>query len=313
MAGIPAVGAEDALAAHPVGGGHLRAEDRIADLAFDVAQGHPLVERRQPSLGVAEGAMTRLEQREDRPARRVQQPRAALEALLPVRADAHLAAGQDPRRRALEDAQRRDLALDLGDELDRRGAGADDADAAIGQIVVVVPAGRVERVPGKARESRQGGRGRIAQGADAADEHLGAVRARARLDLPALALVVPRGALHLVAEAHVLDEAVAGRDVAHVLPDLRRRGEQLAPARVLLVGERVEDARDVAGAAGVGVVAPGAAEIVGALEDHEVLDPVALQGDPHRDAAESAADDDHMVVGRRLAVDRRRPRRRRGA
>ena len=49
-----------------------------------------------------------------------------------------------PRRRALEEVQAPDLGLDLGDELDRGGAGADDRDVAIGQVVVVVPAGRVE-------------------------------------------------------------------------------------------------------------------------------------------------------------------------
>jgi hypothetical protein len=52
----------------------------------------------------------------------------------------------------------------------------------------------------------------------------------------------------------------------------------------------------VARAAGVGVLAPGAAELVGLLEDEEV-DAGLLELDRHAEAGESGADDDDLVVG----------------
>ena len=133
---------------------------------------------------------------------------------------------------------------------------------------------RVE--PGQVRDRR------IGEGADGGDGHAGRERALAGLDLPPLGVAVPAHREDLVVKADVAGEVVAGDDLAHVVPDLLLAGERLAPARVLLGGPRVEDARDVAGAAGVGVVAPGAAEIVGALEDHEVVEAGPLQS--HREA-----------------------------
>src|SRR3954453_20665631 len=71
-------------------------------------------------------------------------------------------------------------------------------------------------------------------------------------------------------------------------------------ARPLGVGverERVEGRRNVAGEAGVGVVAPDAADRGGLLEDGERVDPCLSQLDSEPDAAEAGADD----------RDRRRP------
>src|SRR5581483_11511663 len=48
---------------------------------------------------------------------------------------------------------------------------------------------------------------------------------------------------------------------------------------------------DVAGTPGKGVVAPGAADVAGALEDDEILDAFALEADGGAKAAEPAADD----------------------
>ena len=68
----------------------------------------------------------------EKTARRSQamQPRMAGEAAPPARGDDGVAAREHPRRRALEEVEVADLGLDLGHELDRRGAGADDGDAA---------------------------------------------------------------------------------------------------------------------------------------------------------------------------------------
>ena len=56
---------------------------------------------------------------------------------------------------------------------------------------------------------------------------------------------------------------------------------------------------------GIGVVAPGAAEVVGALEHVEVVDPVVEQPDGHADPGEAGADDrDARVAGAAVAVGR---------
>src|SRR5439155_1661192 len=99
----------------------------------------------------------------------------------------------DPRRGALEDVQPLDLRLDRGHVLDRRRARADRGDALAGEVVVVVPARRVEGGP-------------------------------------------------------------------------------------------------LEGAARVGVVVPRAADVVAALEHHEVVPPLLLQPDRHAEAREPAPD-----------------------
>ena len=68
--------------------------------------------------------------------------------------------GQDPRRRALEYHDVAGLLGDLGNELERAGAGADDGDALAAEIVLVLPARRMEGdaceafAPGDVREAR---------------------------------------------------------------------------------------------------------------------------------------------------------------
>jgi len=42
---------------------------------------------------------------------------------------------------------------------------------------------------------------------------------------------------------------------------------------------------------------PGAADVVAALEHHEVVDARFLQPDGHAEAGEAAADDDDVVLG----------------
>ncbi len=66
----------------------------------------------------------------------------------PLRVAAVLAR-QEPVAGALEDAQGADPGRDLGDELDRAGAAADDRHALALELVVVVPFGRVEGVAGE--------------------------------------------------------------------------------------------------------------------------------------------------------------------
>src|SRR5207247_8042881 len=81
-------------------------------------------------------------------------------------------------------------------------------------------------------------------------------------------------------------------------PDLRLAREGPAPAWVGRERERVQVRGDVAGAAGVGVVPPGAAEVVGALEHQEVVDAGLAEPDRGAEPAEAAADDRDAQVGR---------------
>src|SRR5690606_10682709 len=122
-------------------------------------------------------------------------------------------------------------------------------------------------------------------------QHLRGDAAAAGVDVPASGQLVPSGVLHLVAEVEVVGEAVPVGTVAQVRQDLRLRGEAAAPAGVQGEVERVELRGHVARRARVGVVAPGAAEVVRAFQDDERLDAVLLQLGGGRQPGEPAADD----------------------
>jgi hypothetical protein len=63
---------------------------------------------------------------------------------------------------------------------------------------------------------------------------------------------------------------------------------------ILLVGEGVHVRLDVAGAARIGVVAPGAADLVGLLQDHEIGDAGVLELDGHAEPGEPGTNDDDL-------------------
>src|SRR5204862_5115381 len=97
--------------------------------------------------------------------------------------------------------------------------------------------------------------------------------------------------LDLDAEAAVLVKPLFAGDTTDVVVDLRLGREGRAPLGVRREAERVEVTRHVARAAGIGVVAPGAGDVVRALEDHEVVVARALQFGGDRKAGEARADD----------------------
>ena len=205
---------------------------------------------------------------------------------------------QDPRRGALEDVHRADLRLDARHELDRRRAGADDRDALAGEVVLVVPLGRVEDLALEAPQPADLRHGGVAQRPGRVDEQRRRPVAARRLDVPQLALVVPRRARQLVVQAQVLAEAVACGDGPQVRPDLRLARVRPRPRRVRLGRERVQVRGHVALAARIRVGLPRAADVAGPLEDHEVLDARVLQADRHPDAGEPGTDDRDPDVAR---------------
>jgi hypothetical protein len=186
--------------------------------------------------------------------------------------------------------------LDPRDELDGRGARPDDSHALAAEVVVLVPCRRVEGRSLEALEAREVGDRRRAERPSPEHEHPGAQRAARGLQSPALGLLVPRRVEQLVAETDVGDDAVALRAGAQVGPDLRLRGEGARPLRVRGEGERVQVRGHVAGAARVAVVAPRAADVVGLLQDDEVLDPSLTQSNGHPQPGDAGADDGHPHI-----------------
>ena len=98
-------------------------------------------------------------------------------------------------------------------------------------------------------------------------------------------------------EADVAAQPVLVGDALEVVLDLRLERPHVRPVGLRLERERVHVRRDVAGAAGIGVVAPGAADVVGLLQDQEV-DALPLQRDAHAESGEPGADDQRAGVHR---------------
>ncbi len=85
------------------------------------------------------------------------------------------------------------------------------------------------------------------------------------------------------------------RAAYQVLENLALRGKGACPAWIRLEGVRVQVRLDVACGARVVVVAPGAPDFVGSLEDDEVVDPRALEANGHAEPGKAGADDDGLV------------------
>src|SRR5690606_27567550 len=212
-------------------------------------------------------------------------------------------ARQQPRRRALVDIQVRDLARDGGHDLDRRGAGADHRHPLAGQIRLVVPARRVEDLAGEVVDALDVRQVRLTQRAHRRDQYVGGELALVRADLPARGLRVPARAGDIAAEQVPVEHLVLLGHRADVGLDLALPGERTRPVRIGREGVRVQMRGHVAGRAGVGVVAPGAADIVAALEHQIIGAPLLLQPDRQAEAGEPAADDDGPdVPGPALSV-----------
>src|SRR5207248_2227857 len=124
------------------------------------------------------------------------------------------------------------------------------------EVGAVVEARRVEARTAKAVEPRDGRNGGPVQLADRAHQHVGDdLLAAGRAQAPDARPRVEAGAGDLGAEAEVADEVVLPRAVLHVVADLFLGGPQSRPVRLLFEREAVEEGRDVAGGARVGVVA----------------------------------------------------------
>jgi hypothetical protein len=171
-----------------------------------------------------------------------------------------LALRHDPARVALEDVE---LLRDLGDvrhELGRGRAGADDAHPLAGEVVLVLPARRVEL---RAREVVEAGpvgvAGRVEE-PDRADEHVAdELLAGVEPHRPLVGALVPHGLVDRGVEAQVPPEVVVVEDLLQVRLELGLAGVGAGPV-VVLEGVGVEVRLHVDLDARVPVVPPGAAD-----------------------------------------------------
>ena len=121
---IPLVRGQDALAAERVVGRRLGDQLRVLQRALQVAAAD-LLEQLHPARPLDEAEHQQLARRVDPAAQRPLGGREGLEEPLLQRGDRPRGVRHDPRRRALDHVQLRDVGRDRGHVLDRRGAGAD--------------------------------------------------------------------------------------------------------------------------------------------------------------------------------------------
>ena len=289
---IPVVGEHQALAAHLVGGGDLAAQLGIGDRLVDLPP-TDRAERREQPAPAGHRHRAELHEAEHRGPVEPLKQRVALEQALRSLGVLEVHLREGPAGRALVHVHLLDDRLDAGHDLDRATARAQHGHALAGELHVVAPLGGVEGRPLEAVEPRQRrdlGHGQLAAGGE---EHVGLVAAGARLEQPAIPLLVPVRPLHLRAGAHALQHPVTLRDLLEVGLDLRPRRIAARPARVRREGELVEVRGDVAGGPRIGVVVPDAADPLAALEDRDVVVARPAQHHGGSDAAEAAAHHGH--------------------
>ena len=150
----------------------------------------------------------------------------------------------------------------------------------------------MERAAGERFEAREGGNGRAVELPDRRDQDLRREPlVSRRSQAPETGAGLEASAGDLDAEAHVAQEAVLVGAALHVREDLGLRGPLARPVDVLLEREAVRARGDVARRARIAVVAPGAAEARGLLEDREVVDARPFELHPQAKPGEAEADD----------------------
>ena len=214
-------------------------------------------------------------------------------------ADRVLRLRHDPRRGALEHVQLGDLRLQLGDQLDGGGAGTHHGDPPAGEIGRVVPAGGVEHRAVELGEAGHVGQLRVGDQAGRADQDVGGVPAERGVDQPVALGVVPPCGVHVGAEPDVLGQPGGAGQPARVVLHLVTGRVQVRPVRVGHRAELVERRGGVDADARVGVVPPHPADVVGPLQQHEVVHAPAEQRQPDRQPGETGADDGDPRVPRR--------------
>ena len=271
--GVVVVGEQEALTARLVVRDKPLAERLVGDLPRQVVE-RGLADRGLAPFPVAdEHREQRLEQEVDTQPGEALEPRRPAVGQLAQARHGTVATGDDEGRRPLVQIEMLHDRGNLRHELHGRCSGPHDAHPFSRQIETVLPTRGMEDLAAKGLEAREVRDGRLAQRAGGPHQHRCAVLlSPGRAHGPASGAVVPPRLLHGAPEAQGRAHVESVHTLAQVVPDFALRGEGAGPIGIESEGERVEVGRDVARGAGVGVVAPGAAKVVAAVEDHEVVD-----------------------------------------
>ena len=122
-------------------------------------------------------------------------------------------------------------------------------------------------------------------------------------DIPLASLRVPVALGHALAELDVLHKVELARHSFQIIKDLRLPTVDTAPIRVWEKGEAVEMGGDVAAAAWISVLPPGAAQLGALLQDGEPH-PLLLQLLAHAQAGHASPHYDNVQVGGGLQLAR---------
>ncbi|EHJ60873.1 hypothetical protein NSU_2033 [Novosphingobium pentaromativorans US6-1] len=243
---------------------------------------------------------------------------ARLERLRPVGIGGLVAARADGRGRALHDEEFPGAFGEAGDRLDRGGAGADDGDLLVGQLVhqlartaagiAIVPARGVERVTLELLYAGDAGQlGLVHDPARDRDEAGLDPVATIGGDQPAVFSIVPAQFVDQGLEQGVGVKVVMPGDPLAVLENLGCLGVLLGRDVTGLFKERHVDVRfDVAGRAGIAVPVPGSAEVSCLVDDAHRSD--ALLGQPrgrHQSGKTGADNGDLALFLHRIAGESR--------
>src|SRR5690606_17008534 len=189
------------------------------------------------------------------------------------------------------------LAGNFRDQLHRRGAGAYHGDALARQVEAVRPAGGMDDLaletlqPGNIRHFR---RDQSATGGD--DVARTKLPTVVKLDHPEVVGVVEAGTGDFHAKTNQRIDTVLARHPARVVVQLVARREYPRPVGVLLERKRIGKRGDVDGDTRIAVIAPGAADILAAFENQDVVDTIGAQLDGNTDTGNAGANDDDLVV-----------------
>ena len=161
----------------------------------------------------------------------------------------------------------------------------------------MVPLGRVHDLALEVLQALDVGKGRHMQRARGQHPVMGHDGFATRgLDDPAARAFIEDGADHFLLEVDVAAQVVLLDRVQDVVLDLAPGRITLGPVGLGRERVGVHVRLHVAGRAGVLVVAPGAAHLLGLFQDHEVLNACFLELDGHAQAAKACACDGHFDV-----------------
>ena len=180
---------------------------------------------------------------------------------------------EDPAGGALEDLDRPRSLHQFGNDLNSAGSGADHGDTFVAHVVVVIPTRTVDLVTIEGVQSADVRQARIRQ--RPTGHHCGArreLRAVSCLRRPQCAFLVELQTGDVHSEPDETRQRVLVDHRLDVAEDLGAARIRAGPVRILLEPVGIEQRRDVARRAGIGVVPPGTTHLVGTFKDNEIVD-----------------------------------------